>query len=320
MMDSVLGVGADDAKDSTKDKLKEVLFGNVSEKAKPCINKAFDYTLLVCLLILQYMRCKPDFDEVKKIPVYECAWNNTILYSSDSPEDDGVRINKLVLAAVITGFSYGIILSIIVGVHAFFQSKNVKIHPLTASLYKCTNKIVIIDSALEIPIAFFWAPIMTSILWGFFAAASYGVYILTEHFAEQAGKDESAADVFRSSAALTLLSLFKLTGEALQYWVFYKAATIEDAESRFEKFQSTTEKVMSTFSKKKIADLDTEKAKKRVKKSMSTLSKDTKKVKKRMEKSMSTLSKDTKNVKKRMKKSMTTTKKKIANFGSDESC
>lgn len=308
MMDSVrvLGEeGADGAEDSAKEKLKEMLFGNVSEKAKPCINKAFDYTLLVCLLILQYMRCKPDIEEVNNVPVpvYDCASkNNTILFSSDSSEDGVPRINKMVLAAVIAGFSYGIILSIIVGVHAFFQSKNVKIHPLTASLYKCTNKIVIIDSALEIPIAFFWAPIMTLILWGFFAAASYGVYILTVHFEEQAGNDESAAHVFRSSAVLTLLSLLKLTGETLQYWVFYKAATIEDAENRFEKFQSTTEKVMSTFSKKKIADLDTEKAKKRMKKSMSTLSKDTKKVKKRMEKSIST------------------TKKKIANFGSEESC
>jgi len=257
MVDGVL-----DLKDTAENQIKEVLLGCVSEKAKPCITKAFDYTLLMGLLMLQYMRCKPEFNKEMNIPVYECASNNTLLFSTDSSDslEENVR-NNMVLAAIITGISYGILLSIIVGVHAYFQSKDVKIHSMTASLYKCTDKILIIDSALEIPISFFWAPIMTVILWGFFAAASFGLYRLIIHFELQADGDDSATDVFTTSAALTLLSLFTLTGETLQYWVFYKAATREDAEILFHKFQLKTKKVkkrkknlMLTFSKKKIAN------------------------------------------------------------------
>jgi len=142
---------------------------------KPCINKAIDYTLLVGLLLLQFMRCHPisitdvvsfgdiqestqdivsakfNFTDIGARSIHQCDYdtNESLLFSSDESTD------MLVMAIIAVGFSYGILISVAVWIHASRHSNNVKIHPLTAALYSFTDRIFVIDSAIEIPISFY---------------------------------------------------------------------------------------------------------------------------------------------------------------------
>jgi hypothetical protein len=236
-MDSTSGI------DITTDKpdkvVREKILGFVSEKAKPCVNKAMDYTLLVVLLLLQFTRCKPPIleDVVNSIndktfnetTIYNCDIDgNTLLFSSDS------SVNIIVLTAIIIGISYGILISAGIWFHASRRSKDLKIHPLAEGLYKFTDKILIIDSALEIPISFFWAPFMTVFLWLFYLVFVIGLFLLSRLYNERVSDDENAKSIFSTSSTLVALSLFKLTGDVSQYWVLYVASTSQERRDMFK--------------------------------------------------------------------------------------
>lgn len=255
-----------DVKGSMEGVLVERFLGRVSDRAKPCLNKAIDYTLLVWLLLLQFMRCHPisitdvvsfgdiqeatqdivsakfNFTDIGARSIYQCDYdtNESLLFSSDE------STNRLVMAIIAIGFSYGILISVAVWIHSSRHSNNVRVHPLTAELYSFTDRILVIDSALEIPISFYWAPMMTILLWALFAFAFLGVYALTVVFNERVVDDTNAMEMFSSSACLVLLALFKLTGEISQYWVLFKASTREDAMEKFELLQEKKEKSKMT--------------------------------------------------------------------------
>ena len=218
----------------------EKIIGFVSEKAKPCIAKAIDYTLLVALLLLQFMKCSPATAEDIYLSVQENTFNKTTVYSCDI--NDGTlllssdkTLNGFVLAAIVIGISYGVLVSVIIFLHSSRKGKDIQIHLLTQGLYKCTDKIMVIDSVLEIPISFFWAPMMTIFLWSFFSASAIGLFLMSRLYNDRVLDDENAKAVFSSSAMLVLLSLFKLTGDISQYWVLYTASTSKESRDKFAK-------------------------------------------------------------------------------------
>ena len=142
----------------------EKITGLVADRAKPCVAKAIDYTLLVVLLLLQFMRCTPAtsqqiIDGVSNgtfnttstaTSIYSCdlTGNTSLLFSSTTAS------SLFIITAVAIALIIGIFYSVFVWVHAH-KLEEVTIHPWTDKLYKCTSKIIILDTFIEIPISFY---------------------------------------------------------------------------------------------------------------------------------------------------------------------
>ena len=236
VMDGIGGSATED----TKETLTERFLGNVSDRAKPCVAKAIDYTLLVILLLLQFMQCSPanklqDYMEDNKSnettfsDLYSCSMgdSSSLLYSSE------MYINVLVIMTISIGIIIGVLYGAFVWIHAG-GVQELPIHPWTEKLYKCTDKILVIDSAIEIPISFYMAPIMTVFLWSLFASCFIGSSFIMTIYSKSVENDEKAIAVFGTSIVLVGLSLFKLTGEVSQYWVLYKASVSQKNRDKFD--------------------------------------------------------------------------------------
>jgi hypothetical protein len=222
----------------------------VTEKAKPIVGRSIDYTMLVGLLLLQFLSCRSATAQDLQNIIFNNATEGNItedtakqLYTCDVDEKTFVfsshrNLNICLLVALGVGLTFGITSAIFVWVHANrTQAKNAKLHAFTEELYKCTDKFILLDSILEIPISFFWAPIMTSILWVTYFFTALGLFFLARLQNSRSGFDENAKAVFNTSAILVALSLYKLIGEISQYWVLYTAATSETADQKFEKLK-----------------------------------------------------------------------------------
>ena len=249
------------------DVIVDKLTSFVSDSAKPCVSKALDYTLLVLLLVLQFMRCSPPstediLDQLQNPDgsfnatyassiqsVYSCNLSSTqkssIFYASNP------WINGLVFAAIIIAFLYGIVCGLGIWLHAR-KNEKIEVPPTIKKIYAFTDRIMIIDTALEIPVAFFWAPLITIILWTFFAISCIGLILLSSLYTRTVPDDPNAQSVFDTSAFLVAFSLFKLTGEVSQYCVMYIASKraesegLEDVVSSMRKMKS-----FNSFEKKK---------------------------------------------------------------------
>lgn len=250
-MADIMGQVGDQAMDdlgveNIQETLVAKFLGNVSDRAKPCLSKAIDYTLLVLLLLLQFMRCSPakledlqayaidnKLNETAASTFYSCditGNKSTLLYSSET------YVNALVIMSIFTG----IIIGILYGAFVWFHARGIDdlhIHPWTEKLYKCTDKILVIDSAIEIPISFYIAPVMTIFLWSMFTACCSGLIFLSIMYGNIMEDDENAKTVFGTSSILVGLSLFKLTGEVSQYWVLYKASASKENRDKFDEDQ-----------------------------------------------------------------------------------
>ena len=236
VMDGIGGSATED----TKETLTERFLGNVSDRTKPWVVKAIDYTLLVILLLLQFMQCSPanklqDYMEDNKSnettfsDLYSCSMgdSSSLLYSSD------MYINVLVIMTISIGIIIGVLYGAFVWIHAG-GVQELPIHPWTEKLYKCTDKILLIDTAIEIPISFYMAPIMTIFLWSMFTACFFGLIFLSTMYGDIMKDDENAKTVFGTNSMLVGLSLFKLTGEVSQYWVLYKASISKENRDKFD--------------------------------------------------------------------------------------
>jgi hypothetical protein len=247
--------GKGDAKDEDDD--EEKLLGNeeVQQKkrvglamAKPCIAKAIDYTMLEILLLVQYTRCKrPSVTQYAKnnpgdlfVPpsLFSCDTQGSPSVFFQSSEN--AAINALIMTTISIGIFYGLFCGIVVWYHSSRKAKDVEIHPVTEKLYKWTDRIIVIGSLLEIPISFFWAPLMTVFLWFSFSTSIVGLFFLSKNYNKIMVEDDNAQAVFFSSAVVTGISLFKLTGEISQYWVKYAASISWDNKKKLAGKLSTT--------------------------------------------------------------------------------
>ena len=209
--------------------------------AKEVITKSVDYTLLIVNLLLQYLRCEtPSVQEIVDAYHNNAYYNETDAIYSCALEElttDNLLTPEIVTAVTLT-LTYGFVAIIFVWVHSKRRFKTVRQAPPAGveKIYKWTEKFIIIDSILEIPISFYFAPIMTIFLWAAYACFIFGLLIAGLNYSEKV--DSKTAEVFWMSALMVALALLKLTGEMSQYWVIYKAVSSEDAKEKLEEVQT----------------------------------------------------------------------------------
>lgn len=220
--------------DESEEDTKEL----VSDLAKPCVTKAFDYTLLVVLLVLQFLRCSPpstediltqlsdtdgNLNNVTEssdaiMQLYSCnlsGFQTSVIFSSNS------WINGLVLTTIVIAFLYAILVSSVVWIHSSRKAKHLEVTPTVKRIFAFTDKLLIIDTLIEIPIAIFLAPIATMFLWAFFCISVVGLILFALLFANTVKGDSNAQSVFNTSAFLVVFSLYNFTGEVSKYLVTY---------------------------------------------------------------------------------------------------
>ncbi len=197
-----------------EDETQDLFLGLVNYRAKYVVSRGIDFTLLIVLLLTQYLKCDSTDVGGATIPLHQC----------DLSKDNFPDLSWHVVIATAISVSYGLILSTIVWTHASCKfNKLGQRRTKVENLYKCTDKIIIIDCIIEIPISFRHAPIMTTILYSLFFLFCVGIYVTVEDFRDRVAADDegSAYSVFLTSSVLLVLSLLKLTGDCAQYWVIY---------------------------------------------------------------------------------------------------
>ena len=88
-------------------------------------------------------------------------------------------------------------------------------------LYGCTNRIPLIDSIIEIPIAFILAPKTTLLLWLIYAAQLSGIVMMMVVFIKELEETNTKYDksALYLSSYLVAYNIFRLTGDVSQYFV-----------------------------------------------------------------------------------------------------
>jgi len=233
--------GIEDKIDDFTKNVKDKLVDMVNARAKDVVSRGIDYSLLIALLIVQFMRCgfKADVS----------LGTASGLVGQDASIDDAKDLyscsfalerEKLLYTYIPSWLCllYGICGPIFVWIHAarkFTRLEHVKTTTIE-KIYECTDKIIILDTFLEIPISFFFAPIWTVVAWTLFAAICFTLFILAKRYNDLEDTDSTSATTFYVSCLLVILSLIKYTGEISQYWVVYKA--VLSGGNKMKKFES----------------------------------------------------------------------------------
>jgi len=246
-----LDEGIEDKIDDFTKNVKDKLVDMVNARAKDVVSRGIDYSLLIALLIVQFMRCGfkagalqgPD-DTIESVSTsVSTSVSNSIdiddvkdLYSCNFT----LEREKLLYTYIPSWLCllYGICGPIFVWIHAarkFTRLEHVKTTTIE-KIYECTDKIIILDTFLEIPISFFFAPIWTVVAWTLFAAICFTLFILAKRYNDLEDTDSTSATTFYVSCLLVILSLIKYTGEISQYWVVYKA--VLSGGNKMKKFES----------------------------------------------------------------------------------
>lgn len=205
-----------------------------------------DFILLNVLLTMQYLCGSPSWKEMfesssSEEEALENSRSSTIssspFYSCNSPFSTGDQDIEIVSFSI-GSFSfrldfsvaslfillYGIIMTIMVCIHAHFKFKKLGgVYPKIEKVYEWTDRVVIIDSILEIPITFVFAPIWTLVLWTIATGLAIGLFITCQKYAE---RDDATVTTFITNCIMIGLSLLKFTGDISQYIVLYKASVI----------------------------------------------------------------------------------------------
>merc|ERR1712244_29817 len=96
------------------------------------------------------------------------------------------------------------------------------------------DRIVILDSFLEILVTFVFAPILTIVLWAIAAGIAIGLFFVHKDYSQREGV---SGTTFATNSIMVGLSLIKMTGDISQYIVLYRASLIakEKGEERGNK-------------------------------------------------------------------------------------
>jgi len=219
-------------------------FGELNVMAKQTINTAFSYVLAVFLFAFQIINKEqpvPDFDSLNITETFSLLTNTTTAFTTNAFVFD--KRTEVPFYISCGCAAYGSILSMMVLYKARNSSKGGEFNSSTISkLYEFTDKIPIIDSILEIPVALsqeFW---ITIFLW--VASLTVSVALLVAFLwngSDLEGTVDAAIGRFEvlspSDLATELYSnlyagyllLFRLTGDVSQFYV------LEQAHKKFER-------------------------------------------------------------------------------------
>lgn len=216
----------------------------VHGRAKPVASSGVDLVIIVVILALQYLRCNvPSSSDL--IDAYNqknetvddfvaqydsCDFNFTgersvsfnigSSLSVDLDETLGITLSITFI------FLYAFIITVVVCVHSQCKFKKLSgVNPKIEKVYYWTDKFIIIDSILEIPITFLFAPILSLLLWLVVTGVLTTLFFASQEFAKREDA-ELAMSTFTTCCILLALSIFRFTGHVSQYIVLYKASFI----------------------------------------------------------------------------------------------
>ena len=214
----------------------------VHSKARAVANEGINYSILVVLLGLQYALC-----------------NSTDCEEESFPDLFKKRMSNGFMAPAIVAFSYGLIISFVTALHAYFFISNegdAAKPSKVEKIYEFTSKFHFfgLDSLLEIPLSFIFAPIMTLFIWAIFGGLVMGFLFALSYVSGQLEElsdveYERSFSIYLVSSFLVVIALLKLTGEIMQYYVIYKVAKSNEITN-----EENIELVRTKYSKKKNID------------------------------------------------------------------
>jgi len=213
-----------------KEKMVEVmspmrLIELAHEKAKDVLDNAFHLVIAQVLLFFQNSNCQLSEDAFSRVgdgsfqlsDAYDC-----------SVGDQFKDLNKefwITLSIAI----YGFLIATIVIIHAIRYRESGE-SPIQ-NIYKWTDRIPIIDSLLEIPIAMWISPFVTIFLWAVFLACCTGLIVLIVSYNEAAFENGNTSS-FALTAFLVGFDLYRMTGNISQYYVTHKSAKADAREKK----------------------------------------------------------------------------------------
>lgn len=237
------------------DKIQTKFLESAYDKAKDIAELAFSFGLSVVLLFFQTQQCHfpvklPSLEDLLGIDDLD-SLNDTINAGNQTLNETismfigNITGNETVIASIegltcdVKNFEnatislciaiaiaiYGVCIASIVLVHAARLKDTGKSR--VEDIYMWTDQIPILDSIIEIPIAFYFAPFNTLFLWGLFMACISGLVIIVLEGGKGADGDDPASLVLTS--ILIGYHIYKMTGNISQYYVIYKTSTTEDS-------------------------------------------------------------------------------------------
>lgn len=245
---------------SLGDVVMDTFIGQINEKAKVIVGAGFDYILSLMLVFLQASGCTLaidpsdvyntlnetirggdssmkdnvtdffDFSGNKTLEINETTIEN--LDFSDLLNCDlgkTFRLDNIELVITILCLAYGLFASIGIWIHASFVQKAGK--STLEGIYKCTDRIPILDSLFEIPIALYIAPIATIFLWLIFSVCCGGLLFVILGFSRNSDKT-AQVNAFIFTNFMVGFHLYKLTGDISQYYVLNKTSIADEDEKR----------------------------------------------------------------------------------------
>jgi len=196
------------------------------EKVKDISNDGFHLVISQAIFFFQKRNCTIHEDAIDLIKngslglsdIYSC----NVQYQLQNLEKDFL----ITLGIAI----YSFLATILVIGHALHMTEQ-GYSPIQG-IYKCTDRIPIFDSLLEIPIALYLSPFVTIFLWSVFLACCAGLAILIASYRE-AEFENGNVSTFILTAFLVGFDLYRWTGNISQYYVINKTARA-DARKREE--------------------------------------------------------------------------------------
>lgn len=203
--------------DCLEDCLENVLLENkfmdqLNSDAKGVLVGCFNYTLAVGAVIFTGLRCTQDGCNVP-------------------------YLTSEVNLPIIISFGYGVFIAIITWTHSTYFAKQEGKSNLE-DLYDLTDKVIVIDSLLEIPIAFWNAPYVTIALWVIFFIVTACIYVLSLSVDVSWNPRDDPAKFFSDFVAM--YHLYKVTGDLSQYYVLNK--TTDTSDEALQKVKDYKEK------------------------------------------------------------------------------
>jgi len=175
------------------------------EKAKDVLDNAFHLVIAQVLLFFQNSNCQHSEDAFSRVGDGSFQW--------------------ITLSIAI----YGFLIATIVIIHAIRYRESGE-SPIQ-NIYKWTDRIPIIDSLLEIPIAMWISPFVTIFLWAVFLACCTGLIVLIVSYNEAAFENGNTS-TFALTAFLVGFDLYRMTGNISQYYVTHKSAKADALEKK----------------------------------------------------------------------------------------
>jgi len=243
---NVTVVAEEDKEDQTRESLSE----KSMEMAKNIVAYALNNMLTVFLLLLLFIGCGGEnLEDTQKGLIKTAIESSQMLNGTINIEDASKEITDKIIKEgldykecavnawgnqmwwvliILSLGGYSLLAALLVWFHAkFYIKKEEKLSNMR--LYRVTDSFPIIDSILEIPIAFAVAPIATGLLWLIFAGNVCLLFFIGKNFA----KDGGNMNAYLSNSVLIGYQLIRINGDLSQYYVFLKQSRKVDVVKRY---------------------------------------------------------------------------------------